>query len=593
MIPWALIAVVGTAVNCVESSVASKYPYNATQTVDSQTINSPYPYEFPLLQNGSRADRGQFPMPKCHGFQLEEATIDQVQHAMSKGTLTAVQIVSCYLRRTQQVDEYIRSVMEINPDVLEIAAAMDQERRGGHVRSPLHGIPFLVKDNIATKDKMETTAGSWMLLGSVVPRDAHVVHRLRESGAVLMGHATMSEWADMRSNSYSEGYSARGGQCRSPYNLTANPGGSSSGSGTAVAANIGMFALGTETDGSVISPAERNAVVGIKPTVGLTSRAGVVPESHTQDTVGCFARTVRDATYCLDAIYGPDPRDNYTLVQQAPSGGFSQDLTSSSSLANMTFGLPWLTFWQYAPPSQHPPLLALLNQLQAAGATILNNTELPTRNLVVSPDGWDWDFGSTRGYPNESEYTVVKADFYNDIHTYLSELNNTAIRTLSDILAYNSANAGSEGGVPRVHPAFASGQDGFDASSAWAGATNATYWQARGFMQKATREDGIDAALFNGGTELTALLVPSDVGQVTNVAAQAGYPLLTLPVAVGAETGMPFGLGVMGTAWSEGVLVRVASAVEDLQMRLDGEAGGRTRPEWWEFRARNIPVNNV
>jgi amidase len=168
----------------------------------------------------------------------------------------------------------LRSIMEINPDLLEIAEALDIERSQGHVRGPLHGIPFLVKDNIGTKDKMETTAGSWMLLGSVIPRDAHVVHLLREAGAVLMGHATLSEWADMRSNIYSEGYSARGGQARSPYNLTTNPGGSSSGSGAAVSANLVPFALGTETDGSVINPAERNALVGIKPTVGLTSRAG-------------------------------------------------------------------------------------------------------------------------------------------------------------------------------------------------------------------------------------------------------------------------------------------------------------------------------
>jgi amidase len=164
--------------------------------------------------------------------------------------------------------------MEINPDFLEIAAALDLERAHGHVRGPLHGIPFIVKDNIGTKDKMETTAGSWVLLGSVVPRDAHVVKRLRESGALLLGHATLSEWADMRSNLYSEGYSPRGGQCRSPYNLTTTPGGSSSGSAAAVTANLVSFSLGTETDGSVINPAERNSLVGIKPTVGLTSRAG-------------------------------------------------------------------------------------------------------------------------------------------------------------------------------------------------------------------------------------------------------------------------------------------------------------------------------
>lgn len=165
-------------------------------------------------------------------------------------------------------------MIEINPDFIDIAKALDVERSQGHVRGPLHGIPFLVKDNIATKDKMETTAGSWVLLGSVVPRDAFVVQRLRKAGAVLMGHSALSEWASMRSNNYSEGYSGRGGQCRSAYNLTTNPGGSSSGSGVAVAANIVTFALGTETDGSVISPAERNALVGIKPTVGLTSRAG-------------------------------------------------------------------------------------------------------------------------------------------------------------------------------------------------------------------------------------------------------------------------------------------------------------------------------
>jgi amidase len=176
---------------------------------------------------------------------------------------------------------------------MTIAAARDKERKQGKVRGPLHGIPFIVKDNIASKDKMETTAGSWALVGSIVPRDAHVVARLRDAGAVLFGKATLSEWADMRSNNYSEGYSGRGGQCRSAYNLTTNPGGSSSGSAVAVAANVVAFALGTETDGSVINPAERNAIVGIKPTVGLTSRAGVIPESEHQDTVGAFGRTVR------------------------------------------------------------------------------------------------------------------------------------------------------------------------------------------------------------------------------------------------------------------------------------------------------------
>ena len=235
------------------------------------------------------------------------------------------------------------SLLEANPDAPTIAASLYAERASGYIRGPLHGIPFMVKDNIATKDKMQTTAGSWALLGSVVPRDAFVVSKLRDAGAVLLGKATLSEWADMRSNNYSEGYSARGGQSRSPYNFTVTPGGSSSGSGVGVAANVVAFTLGTETDGSVINPAERNAVVGIKPTVGRTSRAGVIPESAHQDTVGTFARTVRDATYAFDAIWGVDLRDNYTLAQQGPTrpGGFTSFLTDRSALKHATFGIPW------------------------------------------------------------------------------------------------------------------------------------------------------------------------------------------------------------------------------------------------------------
>jgi amidase len=210
--------------------------------------------------------------------------------------------------------------MELNPDAEDIADALDLERVNGRVRSPLHGLPFLVKDNIATKDRMQTTAGSWALIGSVVPRDAHVVRLLREAGALLLGHATLSEWADMRSNQYSEGYSARGGQARSPYNATLMPGGSSTGSAGAVAANECVFSLGTETDGSVINPAERAGIVGLKPTVGLTSRAGVVPESEHQDTVGAFGRTVADTAVVLGLITGVDKRDSYTLAQVEEPG---------------------------------------------------------------------------------------------------------------------------------------------------------------------------------------------------------------------------------------------------------------------------------
>lgn len=362
---------------------------------------------------------------------------------MNQGDFTSQQLAICYLERVWQTNDYINSAIEINPYFLQIAAQLDIERQAGQVQGPLRGIPFMVKENFGSKDRMETTAGSWALLGSVVPRDAHVVSKLREAGALLFGKATLSEWADMRSNNYSEGYSPRGGQARSPYNLTQNPGGSSSGSGAGVPANAFSFALGTETDGSVISPALRNAIVGFKPTVGLTSRAGVVPESIHQDSIGTMGRTVRDAAYALDAIYGPDSNDNYTIAQigHTPPLGYATALTDRRALRNAIFGIPWASFWQYAPPERIAALLPLIQHLETAGASMVNNTELPSRDLLVNPDGWDWKYAfNARGRANESEYTVVSVDFYNNIRTCLASLNNTSIRSLEDFMAYNLAN---------------------------------------------------------------------------------------------------------------------------------------------------------
>jgi len=458
----------------------------------------------------------------------------------------------------------------------------------------------MIKDNIASKDAMETTAGSWALQGSVVPRDAFVVARLREAGALLFGKSTLSEWADMRSNNYSEGYSGRGGQCRSSYNFTVNCGGSSSGSAVGVSNNVFTFALGTETDGSVINPAERNAIVGIKPTVGLTSRDGVVPESEHQDTVGTFAKNVRDATLVLDAIYGIDSRDNYTSAQQGktPAGGYSQFLTKKDALKNATFGLPWDSFWVYADAEQQRQLLDLVDLVRDAGATIVNNTELNTYQTIVSPDGWNWDYGTTRGFPNESEYTYVKVDFYNNIKKYLAELNNTDIRSLEDIVAYNYANDGTEGGNqwPLGVPAFYSGQDGLLASLETKGVQDETYWQALAFCQQTTREQGIDAALAKGpkGGMLDALIVPPDVAQAPQIAAQAGYPMITIPAGVHSASGMPFGLGLMQTAFAEDKLVKWASAIEDLQVSSGTPyQRANTRPRWRGYLERTIPLLNV
>ncbi|KAB5531364.1 amidase signature domain-containing protein [Coniochaeta sp. 2T2.1] len=501
---------------------------------------------FPLQQDADSCDL--FPMAPCGDFHLEEATIDDMQTAMQNGTVTSVQLVSCNLLRMLQVDEYINSILQFNPDALAIAAAMDAERKAGKVPGPLHGIPFTVKDNIATKDSMETTAGSWALVSSIVPRDVFVVSRLRAAGAVLFGKATLSEWADMRSNNYSEGYSGRGGQARNPYNLTLNPGGSSSGSAIGVAANAIAFSLGTETDGSVINPAERNAIVGFKTTVGLTSRAGVIPESEHQDTVGTFGRTVREAVYTLDAIYGGDLLDNYTLAQvgKTPAGGF----------------------WVYADDEQRHVLGALLCLLSSAGATNVNGTEILNYETLVSPDGWNWDYGSAWGYANESE-------------------------SLEDIMQYNYDKDGSEGGNPWPLgiPAFYSGQDGFLGSIETKGIKDETYCQALNFSQTSTRV-GIDTALTYNGKRLSGLLVPPDVGQTYQIAAQAGYPMITLPAGVYSSTGMPFGLAIMQTAWGDTELVKWASAIEDLQLS-SGIPYKRTLPKWYGYLQRNIPVLNL
>ena len=297
----------------------------------------------------------------------------------------------------------------------------------------------------------------------------------------------------------------------------------------------------------------------------------------------------------LDAIYGPDPRYNYTSSQvgQTPLGGYTKTLANRHALKNATFGIPWQSFWVYADSEQQAVLLDIVDLMRDAGATIINGTELPNHETIVSPDGWNWDYGTIRGFPNESEYTYVKVDFYNNIKSYLSELENTQIRSLEDIVAYNYANDGSEGGNPWPlgTPAFYSGQDGFLASLETKGIMDETYYQALNFCQTTTRELGIDAALAMGPnqTGLDALIVPPDVAQTYQVAAQAGYPVITIPAGTHSSSGMPFGLALMQSAWKEEVLVKWASAIEDLQFASETPYK-RTLPKWLGYLERNIPV---
>ncbi|QLG72936.1 hypothetical protein HG535_0E00200 [Zygotorulaspora mrakii] len=532
------------------------------------------------------ASKEVFPMDTCNGITLEDATIDQLQDYFNRGILSSEDVVGCYLDRYFQVNPYVNGILQVNPDCLSIAREMDRERAAGIVRGPLHGIPFLVKDNFATKDKMDTTCGSWMLLGSIVPRDAHVVSKLRDAGAVLFGHSTLSEWADMRSSSYSEGYSARGGQARNPFNLTLNPGGSSSGSAGAIAANMAMFSLGTETDGSVIDPATRNGIVGFKPTVGLTSRAGIIPESEHQDTAGSLARTVRDAVYAFQYMWGEDERDVYTRNQTGnvpENGDYISFLSNKDALKGARFGLPWQKLWTHARPDQVERLLGVIQLIEEAGATVYNNTDFGNLD-VISDDGWDWEMGAT----NESEFTVIKVDFYNNIKSYLSELENTNIRSLEDIIAYNYEFSGTEGGEPGVHPAFSSGQDSFLDSLAWGGVQNETYWQAVEFVQRSSRDEGIDYALNYTDTatgenfKLDGLLVPSGLSITYQQAAKAGYPMITLPVGQ-QSNGRPYGLGIMQSQWQEPKLIKYGSAIEDLLQY-------KIKPQFYDYLAKNVPV---
>lgn len=332
-------------------------------------------------------------------------------------------------------------------------------------------------------------------------------------------------------------------------------------------------------------------MVGIKPTVGLTSRAGVIPQSLSQDTVGSFGKTVRDATYALDAIYGIDQRDNFTLEQHGntPPGGYAQYLHNKTALQGAVFGLPWKSFWGLGDPTLNVQLVELLELIQTAGATIVNETEIPHYRTIVPPEGWDWDYGSKRGRPNESEYSYIKVDFYNNIKSYLAELENASMRSLEDIMEYNFRNSGSEGGYPNIHPAFASGQDRFKASFSSKGIKDETYWQALAYCQRSTREEGIDTALRYGGRVLDGLLVPSYVAQGIQVAAQAGYPVITLPAGANRVSGVPYGLSLVHSSYAEPTLIKYASAIEDLQ-RTTATRWKRTLPEWRDYLARNIPV---
>ncbi len=441
---------------------------------------------------------------------------------------------------------------------------------------------------MATKDRMQTTAGSWALLGSIVPRDAHTVSLLRKAGAVMIGHANMSEWASARSRTYSPGYSPRGGQARNPFNLSVTPFASSSGSAVAVSANIVPLSIGTETDGSIIGCALINGVVGIKPTVGLTSRAGVIPISETLDTVGPFGRTVADAAQGLNAIVGADDHDVFTLVlERRQEKDYSTCLATKDALKGAKFGVPSKGCWEFVAGDERAVAQRILDAMVKAGAEIVY-VDFPCAEDRIRPDGiWDWEHGD----PTKSQFTVAKVDAFNNINDYLKELSGTTIKTLEDVVAYNDANGGTEGAVAGEHAAFGSGQDLFREIISARGIKDATYEKARHHVQTMCRTHGIDAALQQTSEDgesfqLDGLLACDRRGVVGQIAAQAGYPIICIPIGLDSE-GIPVALSIHQTAWEEGKLIRWASAIEDL---VHERFSWRPTPEYRMAHSKNIPV---
>ncbi len=484
-------------------------------------------------------------------MQLEEVTISELQEEMTAGNITARQLTEMYIERIQAFDKKgpnLQSVVEINPDAVDIAQELDRERAAIGPRGPLHGIPILLKDNIATLDKMETTAGSLALLGARPPRDAFVARRLRQAGAIILGKTNLSEWANFRSSNSSSGWSGRGGQTRNPYILDRTPCGSSSGSAVAVAANLAAAALGTETDGSILCPSSINGVVGIKPTVGLTSRAGVIPIAHSQDTVGPFGRTVSDAAIVLGAITGIDSHDAATQTNIDHSQIDYTKFLDANGLSGARIGVCREVYFGYS-ASTDTVINAGIEQMAALGAIIIDHADIPTAQQMSS---------------SQSELHVLLYEFKADLNAYLHELTESPVRSLADIIAFNDAHADQE------QPYF--GQELFLQAQETTDLNDPLYLNALAENHRLARQDGIDAIMDE--YKLDALVMPTrgpawctdwvngdhDIGGSAQAAALAGYPAISVPA--GFVFGLPVGITFMGRAFSEPTLIKLAYAFE-------------------------------
>ncbi|HMJ88259.1 MAG TPA: amidase [Candidatus Acidoferrum sp.] len=501
--------------------------------------------------------------------QLEEATISQLQAAMQSGRESAESLARKYLARIEQLDRNgpkLNSVIELNPDALVIARDLDRERKEKAARGPLHGIPVLLKDNIDTHDKMMTTAGSLALLGSHPLQDATVTRKLREAGAVILGKTNLSEWANFRGNKSTSGWSARGGLTRNPYVLDRDPSGSSSGSAAAVAANLCSFAIGTETDGSIVSPAAHCGIVGLKPTVGLISRAGIIPIAHSQDTAGPMGRTVADVAAALGSLIGEDERDPVTIASRGHTHLDYNQFLDRDGLRGARIGVARKFFSKNS--RANFIFEGSLKALEQAGAELIDPAELPTHGK----------FGS-------AEREVLHYEFKAGLNAYLAALgSNAPVRSLEEVIAFNERNAGKE--------LVFFGQETMIEAQKRGPLTDEKYLEALATAKRLAGKEGIDAVM--NKHRLDAIIAPTagpacrvdfvygdrGEGGSSSPAAVAGYPNITVPA--GFVYGLPVGISFFGRAWSEPVLLKLAFAFEQLT-RVRKPPTYRPSMTWSEF----------
>jgi len=495
------------------------------------------------------------------GYDVEEKTIAQLQADLTSGAVTSEQLVQAYLDRIEAVDRSgptLNSIIALNPDALEQARALDAERAAGRVRGPLHGIPILLKDNIESADPVPTTAGSLALVNNVTNRDAPLVARLREAGAIILGKTNLSEWANIRSSASTSGWSAVGGLTRNPYALNRNACGSSSGSGAAAAASLAAITIGTETDGSIVCPSAVNGLVGIKPTVGLVSRTYVVPISHSQDTPGPMGRSVADVAAVLSVIAGSDPNDAATAEADARRADYSAAL-DANALQGRRIGVA--RFMAGFNTEVDERFAQAIEQLQAAGAEIVEIEALPE--------------GVNRGQIGQDEYAILLAELRTDLDAYLATTPSTVTtRTLADVIAFNTA-------TPAELALF--GQDIFEQAQATGGTSSPAYIAAHrraraaaaSAIDRMLRENNVDAII----APTLGPAWPTDIvngdhftgGGSSSLPAVSGYPHITVPM--GTVYGLPVGISFFAEAWQESKLIGFAYAYEQ-------RANARVRPTY-------------